>query len=268
MTDKSQFKESFEKIIANTANVKLELPSKGMYYSKDSILSNGYVHLRYMKGEDEEILLSPKHLKDNTFIETLLQKLVLEPDFDVYELSLGDRMYLMLSARVMSLGSEFIVPTIMCPNCGHTDKEVKFDVSQIQEKIVKQTPVEPHTGIFKTTLPDCGHEITVSITTGEVEKRIEDKRKKMQQVNTEFTFNHGVAELLQSSTGIDGVNPTYGQKLKYVKELPIKDSRRLRQFMNEINGIPDNRLPHNCTSCTHEFMVPIEFGISFFFPEI
>lgn len=267
---KNKFKTSLEDTLKNTPHNKIVLPSEGVIYDKDNVLSKGHVHIRYMKGEDEEVLLSPTHFKENTFLEALLEKVVLEPDFNVYDLTTGDRLYLVLSARTMSLGSKFHVSEIKCPSCDTKHENVEFDIEQIQEREILHQPVEKNKNKFKFTLPVTEDVIHIQATTGHVEQEMENKAKRMKKQGQELTISHRVTELLIDSTGIDAGSgiPTYGQKLNYIRNLPIRDSQFLRKCSSEINGIPDNSVDFQCSNCGHEMKVPVTFGISFFFPDI
>ena len=77
----------------NTAKLTLptetvELPSKGLLYSKDNPLSAGTIEMKYMTAKEEDILTNPNLLKQGLAIEKVLRSLIKSPinfDFEAIE---------------------------------------------------------------------------------------------------------------------------------------------------------------------------------------
>jgi len=51
----------------------VELPSKGLLYSKDSPLSDGTIEMKYMTAREEDILTNQNYIRNGTVIDRLLK---------------------------------------------------------------------------------------------------------------------------------------------------------------------------------------------------
>ena len=57
----------------------IDLPSKGLPYSSDSLLSKGIIEMKYMSAKEEDILTNINFLKNGTVIDKLLQSMIITP---------------------------------------------------------------------------------------------------------------------------------------------------------------------------------------------
>jgi len=258
---------SLSEILESTPHTEVELPSKGLIYPKDNVLSKGKLHIRYLKGEDEEILLSPTHIKNTGFIDLLIKRVVLEPDFNIKDLSVGDKTYIVLASRIASLGDDYIVKEVKCNFCDHVEENVEFKISEsLKEAPEIHSPVSNYKNVFKTTLPVSGHEVFMKTITGHDTDKLTNMSEKLQNVGQELSSMHTYSVLIVSSSGLDE-NASEGEKLKYVRDLTMKDTNHLRKFLNEIRMTPDNTIDYKCSKCNTKQEIPISFGFDFFFPE-
>ena len=89
-----------ENAVKNTPHVTVNIPSGGNFYEKGSTLAKGSFRMRFLTGEDEEILTSPTFIRNNQTFNVLLKKIILEPNFDAKALVNSDKSYLVLSSRI------------------------------------------------------------------------------------------------------------------------------------------------------------------------
>ena len=54
----------------------VDLPSKGLLYSKDSALSTGKVEMKYMTAREEDILTNPTLIKQGKALDKLFEALI------------------------------------------------------------------------------------------------------------------------------------------------------------------------------------------------
>jgi hypothetical protein len=85
----------------------VELPSKGLLYPEGHPLSSGTVEIKYMTAKEEDILTNLNYIKQGIVIDKLLQSLIVTP-FDYDDLLVGDKNSLMISARVLGYGKEYL----------------------------------------------------------------------------------------------------------------------------------------------------------------
>ena len=103
----------------------VELPSKGLLYPKDNILSSGKIEMKYMTAKEEDILTNQNYIRSGTVIDKLLQSLIVSK-IDYNDLFIGDKNAIMIAARILSYGSKYEF------NYNGTEQEV--DLSLLEEK--------------------------------------------------------------------------------------------------------------------------------------
>ena len=84
----------------------VELPSKGLIYSKDNPLSSGKIEMKYMTAKEEDILSNQSYIQKGTVLDKLVQSLIVsEVDYD--DMIVGDKNAIMIAARVLGYGKEY-----------------------------------------------------------------------------------------------------------------------------------------------------------------
>ena len=86
----------------------IDLPSEGKIYPKESPLSSGKLELKYMTAKEEDILTSQNLIKKGVVIDTLLDSLIVNKDIKVDDLILGDKNAIMVAARILAYGPEYV----------------------------------------------------------------------------------------------------------------------------------------------------------------
>lgn len=87
----------------NTQFEMIELPSKGeCYHTKTNRLP-----VAYLTAEDENIIFSEKLLESETMCDVLLKRKVLDKDFNVEDLCIGDRQAILLWLRLTGYGDNY-----------------------------------------------------------------------------------------------------------------------------------------------------------------
>ena len=84
----------------------VELPSKGILYSKESPLSEGKVEMKYMTAREEDILTNQSYIEKGTVIDKLLESLIVTK-INFNDLLVGDKNALMVSARILGYGKNY-----------------------------------------------------------------------------------------------------------------------------------------------------------------
>lgn len=256
--------KAVEKTKQQIPSVDIDLPSGGTIYTKGTPMASGKLAIRYMKGEDEEILISPSYMKSSDTFNVLLKRLILESDFDPLDLSVSDRENLVLSARIMSLGEEFkMEDTIVCKGCGKEHNEVEMKLSDVKEKEILHQPNKPHVNEFTLELPVSKKNIIMKVLTGKDQKEVEGFFDGSNpHIRDEEILTYSVAKSIVS---IPDVGDSFGEKIKFVKEMPLRDKRSIRVHLDEMSGGTDFTIPFTCDKCGHTQSTPVNFGLGFFF---
>ena len=64
----------------------VDLPSKGLIYSKDNPLSSGKVEMKYMTAKEEDILSNQSYIQKGIVLDKLLKSLIINKDINIDDL--------------------------------------------------------------------------------------------------------------------------------------------------------------------------------------
>lgn len=127
----------------------IELPSRGKFYTGIPELESGVLHVRPFSSVEEKMI---DRFNQNTFydmVDEIIKNCVKE-DIDIDDLTLGDRIFILLNIRVLSYGSTYEVRF----ECGKCDSEYPLivDLSQFEPTYLDvDEVVEP----MELELPVC-----------------------------------------------------------------------------------------------------------------
>jgi hypothetical protein len=247
--------------------VKIELPSKGKIYPKDSVLSNGFVELRYMTGNDEMIVMNPSWIQEGTNLDKLLDAVVTTQGFNSLDLVTDDRMFLIVSARVMNVGVEYPLEYIKCPHCNHLHKKPTLTLEDIRDEEFNY-PKNDFVNEYDVTLPQTKHKIKIKKLNGHDKKFINERISKVEKNENYFKQ---LVLLTRSQSILDSpvVGDNLGKKFDFLMTLPFKDSKYLANNILKTFGIIDPIIEFECKnkSCSKIIEVPVEISENFFFTE-
>jgi hypothetical protein len=166
----------------------------------------------------------------------------------VKQMPVGDRVFLLLAIRRVSLGDNFEFE-IKCPDCGTKErKSVDLSTMDITEMTDKKLR------FYDETLPSGKH-CRMRILTG-IE---EAKMGKVRESNRDLMSK----ALMLRIESIDD-SPV---DLASVKALSIKDRNQLRNGFNKQEGGVDTGVDIVCNSCDNEYSTEMDIGQQgFFFP--
>lgn len=206
----------------------IDLPSKGLVYPKDSLLSSGQITMKYMTAKEEDILTSDALLRDGTMIDKLIRSLVVDP-IDTDDLIVQDKDWLMIAARVMGYGAEYKF-TMKDPFSGK-DQEVSIDLSKIEFKEIDEDLFQ-NQNQFQYTFPKCKKTITFQLMTGKKQKENEAnlKKEKYKKNAVDNTLSENYSSIILNFDG-----ETDRNKIKQMyRELIALDSRDFRNYIKKI----------------------------------
>lgn len=231
----------------------VELPSKGLLYSKDNPLASGTIEMKYMTAKEEDILTNAAYIKNGTVIDKLLKSMIVSKiNYD--DLLIGDKNAILIAARVLGYGKDYEF------TIGDTTHTV--DLSQIENKELDESLFQSGKNEFNYTLPNTGTEITFKLLTHGDEKKIQKELigiKKLNNSNPEVStrLKHIITSVSDS------------REPKDIREfvdnyLLAKDAREFRNYIAQIQ--PDVDLTFFPDDGTKNITIPI--GISFFYPDL
>lgn len=228
----------------------IDLPSKGLVYSKDNPLSEGKVEMKYMTAKSEDILTNQSYIEKGIVLDKLLEDLIVTK-INIKDLIVGDKNALLIAARVLGYGKDYTFTL--------KGEEHIVDLSTLENK---EFNVISGTNEFSFTLPSSGNEITYKILNGHDENLIDQEIKGLKKLN-----KNSSAEL---STRLKYIITSVGgnRDVKTIREfvdnyLLARDSRALREHIKE--NQPDVNLSYILDG-GEEVTIPI--NLNFFWPDL
>jgi len=250
----------------------IELPSRGLIYSKDNPLSSGKVELKYMTAKEEDILTTQSYIKDGSVLDKLFQSLIVsngngEP-IKYVDLSVGDKNAIMIASRILGYGKDYEVE-ITDPFTNKKQKE-SIDLTQFENKPYDgSAQVELNKNEFEFELPASKRKITFMAMTESKERKVKYDLEELKRVNKKLKDDVSRELTTRLKTIILSVDGEYNQqKINHFvdNELFARDSKELRKYINEV--IPDINLMYEFisdeTGERREISLPMD--VSFFWP--
>lgn len=250
----------------------IELPSRGLIYSKDNPLSSGKVELKYMTAKEEDILTTQSYIKDGSVLDKLFQSLIVsngngEP-IKYVDLSVGDKNAIMIASRILGYGKDYEVE-ITDPFTGKKQKE-SIDLTQFENKPYDgSAQVELNKNEFEFELPASKRKITFMAMTESKERKVKYDLEELKRVNKKLKDDVSRELTTRLKTIILSVDGEYNQQKinNFVdNELFARDSKELRKYINEVT--PDINLMYEFisdeTGERREISLPMD--VSFFWP--
>lgn len=231
----------------------VELPSRGIHYeNKKKSLRVGY-----LTASDENILSAQNLIQNNSVIEELLKRKILDKDFIVDEISDEDKQAVLIFLRSTAFGPEYTFHL----NDSKTDKEFTsvVDLSEISFREFKIEPDE--NGEFKYFMPKSNIEITFKFLTPKQQKEIDEIEKSWNGIGVPPIVTKQLEMMIKSVAG----NKDMMNIRNFIEKLPIKDSQDFRKFIKE--NKPSLDLKREVTTPSGDkTQVEIGFGVEFFRP--
>ena len=231
----------------------VELPSKGLIYPKDNILSSGEVEMKYMTAKEEDILSNQAYIQKGIVLDKLLQSLIVDKNINYDDLIVGDKNALFMAARILGYGKDY--------SFEYNGMEYTVDLSTLDPRPFDESSITQGVNEFHFTLPSTNTPITYKMLTGHDEKKIDRELaglKRLDKMNSAELSTR--MKYMITSVGGDEDTKTIREFVD--NYLLAKDSRALREHMRETQ--PDVDMQYVLDS-GEEVTIPI--GFNFFWPD-
>ena len=232
----------------------VELPSKGLLYPENSELAKGVVEIKYMTAKEEDILTNQSYIKNGTVLDKLLKSLIVSKiEFD--DLLIGDKNAIMVASRILGYGAEY--------SFDYYGEPYNIDLSQIENKPLKEELFTSRTNDFTFTLPKSGNVITFKLLTHKDEQDINRELEGLKKINKDSSPEIST-RMKYLITSINGLRDKKDIREFVDTALMAQDSRALREYIKEVQ--PDVDLTFFPTDSDDRVNIPI--GLNFFWPDI
>jgi hypothetical protein len=230
----------------------VSLPSKGLFYpNKKSSLKVGF-----LTASDENILMSQNNTKDG-IIYTLLKNKIYEPNFNIDMLLDVDLQAILIFLRNTAFGSDYTY-NLIDPKTNQ-----KFEATVIMDELIYNDPVHrpDENGLFTTTLPKSNKKIKLKLLNWgelrEIDRIVETYPKGMVAPTVTKKLEMHIVEV-DNITSKDQIS-------SFIKQMPIADSKYIRNFITECEPSIDTKKEVIAPS-GEKVAVNVSFGVDFFRP--
>jgi len=239
----------------------VDLPSKGLLYPKDNHLSSGSVEMYYMTAKTEDILTNTNLLRQGLAVEKMLKALIKSP-INYEDLTIGDRNGLLIAARVLGYGKEYIVEATN-PNTGDSEK-VNVDLQTLKYKEIDFSVFSNGEATYE--LPHTKNVVTFKILTVGDDKKIDEEAKSLKKA---LGIELGASERLKYQiTSINGErSPKAVREFIDSGALLARDSNPLRKYINSVTPDVEMRATVTFKDGT-DLDIDVPMTAEFFFPNI
>jgi len=232
----------------------IELPSKGLIYPSDNLLSSGTIEIKYMTAKEEDILTNQNYIANGSVLDKLLKSLIVS-DINYNDLLIGDKNAIMIAARILGYGADY--------KFTYNGKEESVDLSLLENKPLDESLYTKGLNEFQFTLPTSSNEISFKLLTQGDETKVSQELEGLKKINVEGSPEL-TTRLKYMITSING-----DRERKTIREFVdtaflARDARAFREYIQKIQ--PDVDLTFFPSGTTKSLSIPI--GISFFWPDV
>jgi hypothetical protein len=250
MMDKDLYQAATENF--NLPHDMVQLPSGGIFYKS----KKKSVKVGYLTAVDEN-LLSSSNIERDGLMMTLLRSKVYEHDLRPEELLDVDIQAILLFLRNTSFGPEYNMSVLDPRTNKYFDSTIVLD----ELNITRPTNVPDESGFFETTLPKTKVVVKLKpLSYGEeteIEKTLEKYPAGLIPPTVTMKLQKQIVEV-NGDTSLSTIS-------KFVNELPILDSKHIKNFLRE--NVPSLDLKRQVKTPSGEIVtVQVAFGVEFFRP--
>jgi hypothetical protein len=240
---------------------RVELPSKGKFYTGEDGPSDGVIHIRPMTGEEEEILATPRFVKKGQAINMIFNRCMKE-SYDSANFLTQDRTYMLIYLRGISYTPEYDVE-VRDPE---SDQTFATTIN-LNDLFVDFCSSDFGVGNLEDVLPVTGYRFRYRLAVGKDEQMIQDHRERRAKNfdlsgQADDTLLYRTAHLLEEIEGLTDKNEI--QTL--LKKLPIQDVAYLRTVVNEPPFGVDTKVSITNPYSLRDFEIELPLESNFFFP--
>lgn len=234
------------------------LPSGGKYYPDGHPLSSGEVEVKYMTAKEEDILTSQNLIKQGKVIDVLLDSLV-QGDFDMNDMLIGDKNAVMIAARVLGYGKDYEFE-MEDPTTGEKEKQV-LDLTTLDHKEID------FDGDYTFELPNSKRVLGWKFITQRDENEISEELKALRKVTKRSGIEQEVTTRLRKViTSVDG-DESVGTINNFVNnEFLSRDSKAFRDYLLSVTPDVDLNIIVDFSS-GEEVEVTVPMTVEFFWPK-
>lgn len=231
----------------------IDLPSKGLLYPKENLLSSGKIEIRYMTAAHEDILTNQSYIQKGTVLDKLMQALIVSPiNYD--DIIVGDKNAVMIACRILGYGKNY--------SFTYNNQEETIDLSTLESKELDLSLITPNVNEFTFNLPNTNNVVTFKILSHADEKKIDTELEGLKKIKKDSSPQLST-RLKYIITSINEDRTPKAIRDFVDNHLLAMDSRALREYIKKVQ--PDIDLTFFPDGSDKAVNIPI--GLNFFWPD-
>lgn len=237
------------------------LPSRGVMYGGIST-----IEVRPFKTAEEKLLASLTPKNWNPVINKVIKQ-TLGTDLDPKEVTIGDRLTLLVWLRIQTYGSIYSA-TVTCPACKKKSKE-NIDLNELEPEMVDESLVVPETITLKATKAKVTLELMCNRHEMEAEEFLDRQSQMVAKSQGNDLWFLRYASTIIGITKPDGVELealTMNLKKKFLEKIPPRDFAQIRYWHAKNDHGVDLRFDFECKICNNEAELAVPMELDFFLP--
>tara|TARA_R110000823_G_scaffold23991_2_gene71152 strand:- start:621 stop:1370 length:750 start_codon:yes stop_codon:yes gene_type:complete len=234
------------------------LPSKGLLYPSENLLSKGVIEIKYMTAKEEDILTNQNYIQKGTVIDKLLKSLIVTP-IDYNDLLVGDKNAILIAARILGYGANY--------EFKYQDKDASVDLSELEDKELDESLITEGKNEFDFTLPFSKNSITFKLLTQADDTKIQNELKGLKKIDKNANPEN-TTRLKHTILSVDGDSTPKTIREFVDNQLLARDAREFRKYITHVS--PDVDLNVDLTFNDGETVenVSLPIGVNFFWPDV
>jgi hypothetical protein len=210
----------------NRPTEEISLPSKGLLYPTDHILSSGKVEIMYPGAQAEDILTNANYINNGTVIDKYLEHLLVT-EVDLDDLIISDKDALMVSSRILGMGADYTVEKVIDRN----PEPVTFNISEFEEKAVDWELFKPGENEFSYTLPKGKADVKFKLLCGQDLKKISEEETFLKKTMKDYSADTSLVFKF-SITEVNGARDSKSIRDFVDRQLLQIDSKSLKKYID------------------------------------
>lgn len=214
----------------NLPTERIDLPSKGLVYPTEHVLSQGFVDVLPPGARQEDILTNANYLNKGTAVDKFLESLLVT-DVALDDMIPGDKDAIMIACRVLGFGKTYT--TAM--NIDGKVEIVSFDLTTFEEREIDWDLFTKGQNEFSYQIPD-GAAVKFKLLTGTDQNTMMEEEAGMRKTSPDYSADTSLF-LKYALTEVNG-SRAVGDIRKFVdnpKLLPLYQIKDLKKYITSVS---------------------------------
>ena len=243
----------------NPMSSEIPIPSKGCFYEG----GESVFYLRPMEVAEERIMSTARLVRSGEALNRLLSSCITEPKMNINDLLIADKSHLIIKLRQLSYGDEYNFE-VKCPACGRKYNDY-VKLSELPTTFLPDGTVPEDLQVF---LERCGKTVAFRLLTGHDEIKIKQKQTNRVKYGSarDMLDESYIDRLMLSIVSVDGEHLSEKDLHEFVEHLPVIDSEKLRDKIEEYSAGIDIEIDSPCPyqDCENENVMMMPIDANFF----